>query len=165
MVEANLTEGRGRLVLTGSLGKVMKESARAAATWVRSYCKRQGLPFDYYSHDLHLHVPSGAIPKDGPSAGITMATALVSAITRVPVDWDLVMTGEITLRGQVMPVGGIKEKVLAAHNAGVRRVVLPRTNEKNLKDVPDNVKSKLRFVFVDGMEQVLGVALPGLVGS
>ncbi len=158
LVEANLTDGKGRLILTGSLGKVMKESARAAATWVRGYCQQ----FDYYSHDLHMHVPSGAIPKDGPSAGITMATALVSAVTRVPADWDLVMTGEITLRGRVMPVGGIKEKVLAAYNAGVQRVILPRANQKNLQEVPDNIKSKLRFVFVDSMEQVLAFALPGL---
>ncbi len=165
LIEANLTEGKGRLVLTGSLGQVMKESARAAATWVRSYCGRQGIPFDYYAHDLHLHVPSGAIPKDGPSAGITMATALVSAVTRLPVDWNVVMTGEITLRGRVMPVGGIKEKVLAAYNAGVQCVVLPRANQKNLQDVPDNVKSKLDFVFVEGMEEVLEVVLPTLASS
>ncbi|MCE7874669.1 endopeptidase La [bacterium CPR1] len=165
LIEANLTEGKGRLILTGSLGQVMKESARAAATWVRSYCGRQGIAFDYYAHDLHLHVPSGAIPKDGPSAGITMATALVSALTRRPVDWNVVMTGEITLRGRVMPVGGIKEKVLAAYNAGVQRVVLPRANQKNLQDVPENVKSRLDFVFAEGMEEVLAVALPALASS
>ncbi|MEW6282198.1 MAG: endopeptidase La [Candidatus Eremiobacterota bacterium] len=162
MVEATLTDGRGRLVLTGSLGAVMKESARTAATWVRRFFHAHGLEFDYYAHDLHLHVPAGAIPKDGPSAGITMATALVSAISGCPVSSNLVMTGEITLRGRVMAVGGIKEKVLAAYNAGVKRVLLPRVNEKHLSEVPEKVRRRLSFVFVESMEQVLCQAIPDL---
>jgi ATP-dependent Lon protease len=155
-IECSLVEGRGRLLLTGSLGKVMKESARLAASWVRSRCN-----FDYYRHDLHLHVPAGAIPKDGPSAGVTMATAIYSAVTKTPARWDLAMTGELTLRGLVMPVGGIKEKVLAAHNAGIFQVILPRENRKNLEEVPEPIVRRMKFHFVDRMEEVLSLAMPG----
>ncbi len=159
-IEASLIPGRGRLVLTGSLGQVMKESARAALSWVRSYAGRKGLDFDYYKHDFHLHVPEGAIPKDGPSAGVTMACAFLSAIRNRPVRWDLAMTGEITLRGRVMPVGGIKEKVLAAHNSGIHQVILPAENARNLEEIPEPIRKKMRFTFAERMEQVLEQALP-----
>jgi len=159
-IEASLTPGRGRLLLTGSLGRVMKESARAALSWVRAHAARTGLDFDYYQHDAHLHVPEGAIPKDGPSAGITMACAFLSAIRSRPVRWDLAMTGEISLRGRVMPVGGIKEKVLGAHNAGIFEVILPTGNAKDLQEVPEPIRQRMRFHLADSMEQVLALALP-----
>ncbi len=159
-IEASLTPGRGRLLLTGSLGQVMKESARAAMSWVRAHAGRAGLDFDYYQHDVHLHVPEGAIPKDGPSAGITMACAFLSAILNRAVRWDLAMTGEISLRGRVMAVGGIKEKVLGAHNAGVFEVILPAENAKDLQEVPEPIRQRMRFHLAESMEQVLTLALP-----
>ncbi|MBI3967976.1 MAG: endopeptidase La, partial [Chloroflexi bacterium] len=159
-VEATLLEGKGNLILTGKLGEVMKESAQAALSYTRARASVLGIPVEFHERfDVHIHLPAGAIPKDGPSAGITMAAALVSALTRRPVRRDVAMTGEITLRGRVLPVGGLKEKILAAHRAGIRTVVLPRRNEKDIEDVPTEVKQELEFHFVDHMDEVLGFAL------
>ncbi len=159
-IEASLVEGKSRLTLTGSLGDVMRESAQAALTYARSRTKELGVEADWYEiNDLHVHVPSGAIPKDGPSAGIALATAVVSAVTRIPVRRTTAMTGEITLRGRVLPVGGIKEKVIAAHRAGCKTVILPRDNERDLVDVPEFVRKDLRFVFAEHMDEVLREAL------
>ncbi len=155
-IEALMMPGGRHLYLTGQLGEVMKESAEAALSLVRARAEQLGIdPKFYDKHDIHIHVPAGAIPKDGPSAGIAIFTALVSLLTQVPVDPHIAMTGEITLRGKVMPVGGIKEKVLAAHRAGIRTVILPRWNEKDLRDIPAHVRQSLRFVFVDHVDQVL----------
>jgi ATP-dependent Lon protease len=159
-IEATAMSGGKGFMLTGQLGDVMKESARAALSWVRAEAERLHIdPKFYDTHDLHLHVPAGAIPKDGPSAGIAMTTALVSLLTGRPVRDSLAMTGEITLRGKVLPIGGIKEKVLAAHRAGIRTVVLPKRNEPDLDDIPEEVRHDLTFVFADRMEEVLDAAL------
>ena len=158
--EVQVLPGRGKLLITGRLGDVMQESARAAMSYVRSRAIELGLAPDFYQKlDVHIHIPEGAIPKDGPSAGITMATALVSALVRVPVRHDLAMTGEITLRGQVLPIGGLKEKVLAAHRAGIGTVLVPRENEKDVKDIPQVVLKAVRLRFVDHMDDVLRAAL------
>jgi ATP-dependent Lon protease len=159
-VEAALIPGRGNLILTGKLGDVMQESAKAALTYARSRATSLGVPEDFYEkRDVHIHVPAGAIPKDGPSAGITMAVALISALTGRPVNREIAMTGEITLRGKVLPVGGIKEKVLAAHRAGIRKVVLPKENEKDLEEVPEQIKQELNFIFAEDIDGALEVAL------
>src|SRR5262249_18070776 len=160
-VEATLMKSReGRLTLTGQLGDVMKESATAALSYVRSRARQLNFDPDFYQQtEIHIHVPAGAVPKDGPSAGITMATALASAITRRPVRKEIAMTGEITLRGKVLPVGGVKEKVLAAHRAGIRMVILPAENERDLEEIPQNVREQLEFKFVDHTDQVLEMAL------
>ncbi len=164
-VEATLLRGDGKLTLTGQLGDVMKESAQAALSYVRTRARRFGVDDTFATrHDVHIHVPAGAVPKDGPSAGITMATALASSLTGRPVHRDVAMTGEITLRGKVLPVGAVKEKVIAAHRAGMRTVILPKENEKDLHEIPGNVRKKLRFVFVDHMDQVLDEALGQGVG-
>jgi len=158
--EAGLMHGKGRLTLTGKLGDVMQESAQAAMSYVRSRTAAFGLPHDFYRHvDIHVHVPEGAIPKDGPSAGITICTTIVSALTHIPVRCDVAMTGEITLRGKVLPIGGVKEKVLAAHRLGIRTVLLPKDNEKDLADIPTDIQSTLVIQFVETMDEVLGLAL------
>jgi len=158
--EVATVDGKGKLTLTGKLGDVMQESAQAAMSYVRSRAHRLGLPRDFYRNlDIHVHVPEGAIPKDGPSAGITMATAIASALSRIPVRRDLAMTGEITLRGKVMAIGGLKEKLLAAHRAGILEVLLPADNEKDLAEVPENLRSIMKLRFVNTMDEVLAYAL------
>jgi ATP-dependent Lon protease len=160
VTEATLMPGKGHLTLTGKLGDVMQESAQAAMSYVRSKAEEFGIPKEFNRKtDVHVHVPEGAIPKDGPSAGITLATALVSALARVPVRKDVAMTGEITLRGKVLPIGGVKEKVLAAHRAGVKTIVLPKDNEKDLADIPKNVLDTLNVYMVQAMDEVLKIAL------
>ncbi len=159
-VEATVVPGKGRLTLTGKLGDVMQESAQAALTYARSRADSLGIaPAFFDRNDLHIHVPAGAVPKDGPSAGVTMATAMVSAITRRPVRKDVAMTGEITLRGKVLPVGAIRDKILAAHRAGSKRIILPRDNENDLHDVREEVRRDLEFVLVDSVDDVLAAAL------
>ncbi len=159
-IEATAMKGNGKLTLTGQLGDIMKESAQAALSYIRSNAKSLGIDETYFQeYDLHIHIPAGAIPKDGPSAGVTMLTALASILTNTTTYKDLAMTGEITLRGQVMPVGGIKEKVLAAHRAGIKSIILPKWNEKDLEDVPANVKDAIEFHFVEKMRNVLKIAL------
>ena len=164
--EATLMPGKGQLMLTGKLGDVMQESAQAAMSYVRAKAEEFGIPKDFNRRtDVHVHVPEGAIPKDGPSAGITLATALVSALTRIPTRRDVAMTGEITLRGKVLGVGGVKEKVLAAHRAGLKIIVLPKDNEKDLADIPKNVLDALELYMVETMDNVLKVALAEPVGA
>jgi ATP-dependent Lon protease len=152
--------GKGTLLLTGQLGDVMQESAQAALSYVRAHTQLLDLTdIDFDKIDIHIHLPEGAIPKDGPSAGITMATALISALTLTPVHRDVALTGEITLRGRVLPIGGLREKVLAAYRAGIMTILLPKRNEKDLVDVPRKVQRSLHFVYVESMDDVLPVAL------
>jgi ATP-dependent Lon protease len=159
-IEVTLMQGRGKLLLTGKLGDVMQESAQAAMSYVRSRASQLGLRADFYRHlDIHVHIPEGAIPKDGPSAGITLATAVASALTKIAVRREVAMTGEITLRGKVLPIGGVKEKLLAAHRAGSRTVILPRDNEKDLADIPATIQRELNLRFVGSMDEVLELAL------
>jgi ATP-dependent Lon protease len=158
--EAAIMEGRGKLTTTGKLGDVMQESAQAAMSYLRSRSHVMGLPRDFYRHiDIHLHVPEGAIPKDGPSAGITIATSICSALTSIPVRADIAMTGEITVRGRVLPIGGLKEKLLAAHRQGIYELVIPAENEKDLPDIPENVRKDMKLHFVTSMDEVLKLAL------
>jgi ATP-dependent Lon protease len=158
--------GRRGFQLTGSLGQVMQESAHAALSYVRSKTGELHLPANFFeTHDIHLHIPGGAQPKDGPSAGITMATALVSLISGRPVRSDVGMTGEITLRGKVLPIGGVKEKVLAAHRAGLKTVILPRRNDRDLKEIPQEVRDELKFILVDTVDEVLKQALSPVSGK
>jgi len=158
--EVSVLDGKGKLTATGKLGDVMQESAQAAMSYVRSRSHRIGLPRDFYRNiDVHLHVPEGAIPKDGPSAGITIATALASALSKIPVRRDIAMTGEITLRGKVLPIGGLKEKLLAAHRAGIMEIILPKDNEKDLAEVPENLRKAVKLHFVEYMDEVLNIAL------
>jgi ATP-dependent Lon protease len=158
--EATVMEGRGKLTTTGKLGDVMQESAQAAMSYVRSRAQYLGLPKDFYRHlDIHVHVPEGAIPKDGPSAGITIATSICSALTAIPVRCDIAMTGEITVRGRVLPIGGLKEKLLAAHRHGIFEVVLPKDNEKDFVDIPENVRKEMKLHLVGSMDEVLKIAL------
>ena len=159
-IEATKMKGKERLILTGQLGEVMKESAEIALSYVRSKVKDLNIPENFQENtDIHIHIPSGAIPKDGPSAGVTLYTSLVSLFTEHPVRSDLAMTGEITLRGLVLPVGGIKEKVLAARSAGVKHIILPAKNEKDLEEIPPNVMDELSFHFVNKMDEVIKFAL------
>jgi len=152
--------GKGGMLLTGQLGDVMKESGQAALSYVRSHWSKLGLPERFYhKFDIHVHVPEGAVPKDGPSAGIALTTAIISAFTGIPVRKEIAMTGEVTLRGRVLEIGGLKEKVLAAHRAGVKTVIAPADNEKDLEDIPQYVLDDLKFVFVRHMDEVLKVAL------
>ncbi len=159
-IEVTRMEGREDFILTGQLGEVMRESARAGLSWTRAHAAELGIQREVFEKNtLHIHVPAGGIPKDGPSAGITMATAIVSALTGIPVRKDVAMTGEITLRGRVLPIGGLKSKILAAHLAGAKIVILPRKNEKDLRDIPDEIRKSIKLVLVDTMDQVLEAAL------
>jgi ATP-dependent Lon protease len=158
--EASLMDGKGQLIMTGKLGEVMQESARAAMSFVRTRTALYGISRDFYRKmDVHIHIPEGAIPKDGPSAGITMATTIVSVLTRIPVRNDVAMTGEITLRGKVLPIGGVKEKLLAAHRAGMKEVILPKENEKDLQDIPQDILDSMKVSLVETMDEVLHLAL------
>jgi ATP-dependent Lon protease len=159
-VECTLMEGKGKLTITGKLGEVMQESAQAAMSYIRSRAHTFGLPRDFYRNlDVHIHVPEGAIPKDGPSAGITLATTICSALTHIPVRADVAMTGEITLRGKVLPIGGLKEKLMAAHRHGIHEAVVPRENEKDLPDIPEAIRKTMKLNFVESMDEVLKIAL------
>jgi ATP-dependent Lon protease len=158
--EVSVTPGRGKLQITGRLGEVMQESANAAMSYIRSRAKQLGLARDFYSKvDIHVHVPEGATPKDGPSAGITIATTIASALTRVAIRANVAMTGEITLRGRVLPIGGLKEKLIAAHRGGIDTVIIPKENEKDLKEIPANVKRDVQIHVVEHMDEVLARAL------
>ncbi|HBD10702.1 MAG TPA: endopeptidase La, partial [Porticoccaceae bacterium] len=159
-IESSVVPGKGNIVKTGSLGDIMQESIQAALTVVRGHSQRLGIARDFHQkNDLHIHVPEGATPKDGPSAGIGMCTALVSVLTKIPVRADVAMTGEITLRGEVLKIGGLKEKLLAAHRGGIRKVIIPKENERDLKEIPDNIKADLQIHPVKWIDEVLQIAL------
>ncbi|HET8528099.1 MAG TPA: S16 family serine protease, partial [Gaiellaceae bacterium] len=161
-IEAQAYPGKGKLTITGQLGEVMQESAQAAVSWVRSHSAELGLPEDWFAeHDVHIHVPAGAVPKDGPSAGVTMATAIASLVRGTPVADDVGMTGELTLTGQVLPIGGVREKVLAAQRAGLKRVILPSENEVDLEELPAETRKEMRFTLADSIQDVLAVAFNG----
>jgi ATP-dependent Lon protease len=159
-IETAIMPGKGSLVLTGKLGEVMQESAQAALSYVRSRARQLRLPDNFYEKlDIHIHIPEGAIPKDGPSAGITLTTSIVSALTRKLVNRNLAMTGEITLRGRILPIGGLKEKILAAHRALITKVLIPAENKKDLEEIPKKVLKKIEIVLVEHMDEVLKQAL------
>ena len=159
-IETNAVPGTGKLELTGQLGDVMQESAKAGFSYIRASAEKLGIEKDFYkNYDIHIHIPEGAVPKDGPSAGVTMCTAVISTLTNTPVKRDVAMTGEITLRGKVLPVGGIREKVLAAHRAGIKKVLLPRENEPDIDDIPSAVRKQLEFVLIDNVGEALDQAL------
>ena len=159
-VEVAIMDGAGKLELTGSLGDVMKESAHAAVSYIRAHWEEYGVDHDFYKNkDIHIHVPEGAVPKDGPSAGVTICTALVSALSGTPVHRDVAMTGEITLRGRVLPIGGLREKTMAAYRAGIRTVLIPQENEPDLAEVDPVVKEHIRFIPAEKIDTVLEVAL------
>jgi ATP-dependent Lon protease len=165
-IESTKMNGKGNLTLTGQLGDVMKESATAALTFVRSHAKEFGINVDFNQKtDIHVHVPARAIPKDGPSAGVSMVTSLVSLLTDTPVKEKVAMTGEITLRGNVLPIGGVKEKVTAAHRSGIKHIILPDHNKKDLEDIPDHIKKDLNFYFAKEIMDVIDVAIPGINGK
>ena len=165
-IESSKMKGKGGLTLTGQLGDVMKESATAALTYVRSHTDILGIPDDFHEKtDIHVHVPAGAIPKDGPSAGVGMFTAIVSLLSGKPVKSKVAMTGEITLRGNVLPIGGVKEKVTAAHRSGIKTIILPDHNRKDLEDIPEHIKKDLEFHFAKEMMDVIDVAIPELKGK
>ena len=160
-IETSKMRGDKGLILTGSLGEVMKESAQAALSYIRTNAPSLHIPENFYQeYDIHIHIPAGATPKDGPSAGITIATAVLSLLKAKPVPHEIAMTGELTLSGRVLPVGGIKEKILAARQAGVKTVILPKKNEKNLEDIPDYIKKEMTFVLVEHIQEVLDLTLP-----
>jgi ATP-dependent Lon protease len=155
-IETTVVPGTGQLVLTGQMGDVMKESARAGVSYIRSVSKQLGIRETFYKNeDLHIHIPEGATPKDGPSAGVTMCCAMISALTGIPARQDIAMTGEITLRGKVLPVGGIREKVLAAHRAGIKQVLLPVENERDIDEIPGNVRKRMEFTLINSANDVL----------
>ena len=159
-VEVNIMPGKGTFLLTGQLGDVMKESAQAGISYLRSAAKDHGIPEEFFqNNDIHIHIPEGAVPKDGPSAGVTMATAMYSAITKKKVRADVAMTGEITLRGRVLPIGGLKEKLLAAKNAGIRKVLIPEKNRNDMEEISSEITDGLDIVYVGTMEEVLAEAL------
>jgi len=161
-VEAQAYPGKGKLTITGQLGEVMQESAQAALAWVRSHAGDLGMTDEWFAgHDIHIHVPAGAVPKDGPSAGVTMATAIASLVRGEPVANDLGMTGEITLTGQVLPIGGLREKALAAQRAGLKRVVFPRENEPDLDELPAETREALEFIPASTIEEVFAGAFDG----
>jgi ATP-dependent Lon protease len=165
-VEASLLPGSHRLRLTGQLGDVMRESAKTAQSYIWSHAELLGLDPDVFRHTgVHVHVPAGAVPKDGPSAGVAMVTALASLYTHTPAASDIAMTGEVTLTGLVLPIGGVKEKVLAARRAGIRRVILPRDNEKDLRDLPGHVRKEMIFILAERVEDVLAAALPSVLSA
>ena len=157
-IEVANMPGVGKVTLTGQLGDVMKESAKAAYTYVRSHCELLGIKADKIAKtDIHVHVPEGAVPKDGPSAGLAMTTAIISSFIKKPVPKELAMTGEVTLRGRALEIGGVREKVVAAHRAGIKQIILPKDNEKNLEDIPENVRKDLKFHFVRNMDEVVSI--------
>jgi len=159
-IEVSTVPGKGKLTITGNLGDVMQESAQAAMSYIRSRSEALGLDKDFYQkQDIHIHVPEGAIPKDGPSAGIALATAIASALARIPVRHDVAMTGEITLRGRVLPIGGLKEKLLAAHRGEIKDVLIPRDNEKDLAEVPNKITKAINIYMVEHMDEVLDKSL------
>ena len=159
-IEVVVLPGRGKLLITGKLGEVMQESAQAALSYVRSKAQSLGLPTEFYrTIDIHIHVPEGAIPKDGPSAGITIATSIASALLKIPVNREVAMTGEITLRGRVLPIGGLKEKIIAAHRHQIKTVLIPRDNEKDIKEIPARILKSVELVPMDHMDEVLKKAL------
>ena len=161
-IESVITPGKGRIVKTGSLGDVMQESIQAALTVVKGRSEGLGLPSNFFeTHDLHIHVPEGATPKDGPSAGVGMVTALMSVITNTEIRSDVAMTGEVTLRGKVLPIGGLKEKLLAAHRGGIKTVLIPSENERDLREIPDNIKAQLEIIPVKWVDEVIDIALTG----
>ena len=161
-IEVSLTPGKGKLQLTGKLGDVMKESAQTALSYVRSLTDQLGIDAEFFDkHDLHIHVPEGAVPKDGPSAGITIVTGIVSAIMQKPIKREIGMTGEVTLRGRVLPIGGLKEKSLSAHRAGLTTIILPKDNERDIDDIPEGIREQLSFKLVSQAEEVLQLALDG----
>ncbi|MDY6851639.1 MAG: S16 family serine protease, partial [Thermodesulfobacteriota bacterium] len=161
-IEATTMPGKGNLTLTGQLGEVMKESAQAALSFARSRAKKLKLANDFYENvDIHIHVPAGAIPKDGPSAGVTMAAALISNLTGRTVARNLAMTGEITLRGKILPIGGLKEKTLAALRAGIHKIIIPEQNRKDLSEIPPKVRKRVQFLPVENMDQFLDLVFPG----
>jgi ATP-dependent Lon protease len=158
--EVTVMPGKGQLILTGKLGEVMQESAKAAVSFIRTHASRLGVPENFHNdRDIHVHLPEGAIPKDGPSAGITLATALVSALTGLPVRQDIAMTGEMTLRGRILKIGGLKEKVLAAHRYGIRQIILPKDNQPDIQDVNPEIREELQFFPVSHVDEVLGKML------
>ena len=155
-IETTVVPGTGKIVLTGQLGDVMQESAKTGISYIRSVADKLGIDEDFYKDkDLHLHIPEGATPKDGPSAGVTMCVSLISTLTGIPVRKDVAMTGEITLRGKVLPVGGIREKVMAAHRAGIRKVLLPKDNEPDIADIPETVRNQMEFVLLNDVNDAL----------
>ena len=162
-IEVSIMQGKGEIQLTGKLGDVMKESARAALTYIRAHAEKYGIDKEEFEKkDIHIHVPEGATPKDGPSAGITMATAILSAFTGKPVRKDIAMTGEITLRGNVLPIGGLKEKALAAKRIGIRDVIIPEENRRDVDDIPETVRRDLNFICVKSIDQVFTNAVAGI---